>query len=198
MATKKPLKLYTKTGDKGESNVLAGIRLPKHHPIFATLGTIDELNAAIGFVLVRIKRDESIGSRNIGVIGKELLSIQNHLLTCGALIAGSNKVSLEPKALTQLEKRIDYYQTHTADDWYTKFLLPGGTELAARIDLARTVCRRAERETNTYASTEKPELYTEPNALKSVQQYLNRLSDYLFALRCYVNSQAGYEEVTFN
>lgn len=201
-----PLKLYTKTGDKGQSNVIAGIRLAKSHPIFEALGTLDELNANLGLfkALLLTKPEVVLGELKTADLLQEVVLIQNRLLTCGALIAGSNKVHLTASDLETLEKRIDYYQAHTREDWYTKFLLPGGTEFAARVDMARTVCRRAERRLVTFAGTEDVALYvakTETQSpaqvLADIQAYVNRLSDYLFALRCYLNSVGGYEEVEF-
>lgn len=205
LKTNSPLKLYTKTGDKGKSNVIAGIRLPKHHPIFETLGTLDELNANLGLykALILSKPTLILGENRAKDLLPELLQIQNNLLTCGALIAGSDKIELKPKDMKFMEKRIDYFQVHTHKDWYTKFLLPGGTEFAARVDKARTVCRRAERCLSALAATEDVEIYvskgkSDPRkTLAEIQAYINRLSDYLFALRCYLNSVEGYEEVEF-
>lgn len=206
MTTKAPLKLYTKTGDKGQSNVIAGIRLPKHHPIFEALGTLDELNANLGLYKAKLlaKPTYILGESRAEHLLPELIQIQTSLLTCGALIAGSNKVALSPDDMKRLEKRIDYFQKHTHKDWYTKFLLPGGTEFASRVDKARTVCRRAERTLSTLACSEDVELYiassetqTPRETLAQVQAYINRLSDYLFALRCYLNSVEGYQEVEF-
>lgn len=206
--TKKPApaKLYTKTGDKGKSNVIAGIRLPKSHPIFDTLGTLDELNTQLGLykALILAQPETKLGENKAKDLLPELLKVQHNLLSCGALIAGSNKIPLPEDATEQLENRIDYYQKHTHDDWYTKFLLPGGTEFAARVDLARTICRRAERIMSALAQTNDVELYVAKlkdkdsrQVLAHVQAYINRLSDYLFALRCYLNSVQGYQEVEF-
>lgn len=188
-AKKKPLKLYTKTGDKGQSNVLSGVRTPKHHALFDLLGTIDELNSWVGHCVTQVE-DKNLKT--------ELNQIQTNLLTCGALVAGSNKVNLNSNAVDVLESRIDYYQANTADEWYKKFLLPGGSELSSRIDITRTVCRRCERVASFYAQSDDHNHYTNETDLVVIQQYLNRLSDYLFALRCYVNSVVGYKETKFN
>jgi cob(I)alamin adenosyltransferase len=176
----KPLKLYTTTGDTGTSGLADGRRLPKSDPIFEVLGQIDELNSAIGFS-VSIAEDET---------RHELMKIQHQLFDAGAMIAGSNQVELKIDNITNLEKQIDFYQLNTSPDWYKNFLLPGGTELAARLDLARTTCRRLERTINTHLDR----LKIENCKLKIVLVYFNRLSDYLFALRCFVNSKAKYSE----
>lgn len=180
MQQKQPLKLYTKTGDKGESGLANGRRLSKSSLIFEVLGTLDELNAHLGLSVV--VADASIRP--------ELMRIQDTLLIVGAQIAGSTKVVLEDKEIAWLESRIDYFQQNTRSDWYTKFLLPGGIESAARLDVARTVCRRAERLlAHLTQQASLPEL---------VGPFINRLSDYLFALRCYTNAKAGYEEKEFS
>lgn len=204
--TSSPVRLYTKTGDKGQSNVIAGIRLPKSHPIFDALGTLDELNTNLGMFKAKLlsNQEKMFGDLAAAQLLQEVLRIQHLLLTCGALIAGSNKVNIRHEDTLALETRIDYYQSHTQTDWYTKFLLPGGTEYAARVDSARTVCRRAERCLTRLAESEDVELYVaktenqnSTETLALVQAYINRLSDYLFALRCFLNSADDYREVEF-
>src|SRR3990170_5425360 len=102
MKKKPPLKLYTKTGDQGISSTLSG-RLAKDHPIFEVIGTLDELNAALGLVAVIAETATK----------KELLLIQNLLLVIGAVVSGSHHVKLKPNHVTFLEKRIDFYQSHS-------------------------------------------------------------------------------------
>lgn len=203
MAKKKqntpPLKLYTKTGDKGESNVLAGIRLPKDHMIFEVLGTMDELNAVLGVVVTQSHLQQSaLPVKLTSKIRLEIVAIQDTLLNLGAIVAGSEKIDTSVADIKQLEKRIDFYQKNTRDDWYHTFLLPGGVGLAAYTDLARTVCRRLERRMATLNQDTDVRLYVKPESLRDIQAYINRLSDYLFALRCYVNSEAGYEEKEYS
>lgn len=176
----KNMKLYTKTGDAGETGLANGKRLSKADEVFELLGTLDELNSHLGLSLTEVEEKK---------IRKELLRIQDQLLIIGAVIAGSSKVTFQSSEVRWLEKHIDSYQQQFGDDWYQKFLLPGGTELAARLDVARTVCRRVERFMVRYPSGFPQR--------KILQKYLNRLSDYLFALRCFVNHQAGYEESEF-
>lgn len=197
MTKKTPLKLYTKTGDTGESNVLNGVRLAKDHDIFEVLGTLDELNSSLGLAIVCVTDKD---------LRKELLQVQDALLNFGAIVAGSKAIDPTITNINLLEKRIDYYQANTREDWYTTFLLPGGIELAARIDLSRTICRRLERRMATLtisfdSASESTAGF--PNQLiqaeiSQVQAYINRLSDYLFALRCYLNSQADFEEITYH
>ncbi len=157
-----------------------GQRLSKSALVFEVLGTFDELNAHLGLSVVPADAATRL----------ELMRLQDTLLIIGAQVAGSTKVALEPTEITWLERRIDFYQQNTRSDWYTKFLLPGGTELAARLDVARTVCRRAERLLTQLTETSSVSV--------DIPAFINRLSDYLFALRCYVNAQAGYEEKEFS
>lgn len=185
--TKKPLSLYTKSGDAGRSSLINGSRFNKHHPIFEALGTIDELNSHLGLAITLTPTPK---------LSQELHTIQHTLLTIGALLAGSTKPRLTKTSITKLEKRIDYYQTHTAKKWYTNFLLPGGSPIAAQLDVTRSACRRAER--RLIALENNPDfLDLRISNFEFLRAYLNRLSDYFFALRCYANSKAKVKETKF-
>lgn len=193
-AKKTPPRLYTKTGDKGESNVLVGGRLPKNHPVFEVVGTLDELNSFLG---------DAVVSADI-TLKPELQRIQYHLFTIGGMVAGSKSVEITAKELNTLEERIDFYQANTRDDWYKNFLLPGGSPLAAKIDICRSVCRRLERRLITLSQDSSLTTNHQSPVLSSfsegglIMQFINRLSDYFFALRCYVNAKAHITEVKFN
>lgn len=181
-----PIKLYTKSGDSGTTGLISGTRLPKHQPIFNLLGDLDELNSSLGLAATQASDETK----------QELFTIQHTLLSLGAIIAGSTKPKLTPKDITYLEKRIDYYQAEFDDHWYQKFLLPGGTELAARLDLARAICRRSER---SLVEFEHHKTFVEfrISNFEFIKAYINRLSDYLFALRCHVNQQARQTETQY-
>lgn len=172
------ISVYTKTGDAGESGLANGIRLPKTDAIFDVLGTLDELNAHLGLCVLATQSTH------------HLIDIQDTLFHIGAQIAGSAKTKLSSKKVSQLEREIDHLQQEMGEHWYQKFLLPGGCEAAARLDVARTVCRRAERVTLSYAATQ-----TVP---ATILTYLNRLSDYLYVLRCYENLQSETNETVFD
>src|SRR5690606_28186702 len=108
------LKLYTKTGDKGLSNTITSGRIPKDHPLFEALGTLDELNATLGLTTHSLTQPSTnLPTSFLTTTYQELQSIQHLLLTIGANLAGSTKVKLTKTDLTFLENRIDYYQTHT-------------------------------------------------------------------------------------
>ena len=171
------ISVYTKTGDNGESGLANGKRVSKADPIFEILGTLDEFNSHLGSCVVLLPKE------------KKLLEIQDTLFHVGAEIAGSHKTKLTERKTSELEKMIDSLQGKMEDNWYQKFLLPGGSEEAARLDIARTVCRRLERLIVTYSQTTS----VSPFILK----YINRLSDYLYVLRCYVNVQGKKKENVF-
>lgn len=182
----KVLPLYSKSGDTGKSALISGRRISKSHPIFHTLGNLDELNSYLGWCAVLAPP----------LVQKDLHRIQHVLLDIGAIIAGSTKPKLTPAQISFLEKKIDRYQQSFDKKWFTKFLLPGGSELAARVDITRTVCRRTERSLIHLIKNKSIKLRTTNYAL--LITFLNRLSDYLYTLRCYINLTQNLPESTHN
>lgn len=175
------LRIYTKTGDKGETSLIGGTRLPKHHIRIEAYGDVDELNSQIGVV-----RSQSIATHYKAV----LTEIQDRLFTIGSLLAADpekNKMKLpevHEADITFLEKEIDAMETELPE--MKNFILPGGYEPAALCHVARCVCRRAERAVLKLAANEKVE--------EVIYKYLNRLSDYLFVLARKVAHDANAEE----
>ncbi len=175
------MKLYTKRGDDGLTDLIGGQRVPKHHLRVDAYGCVDELNAAIGL---------SLADCLIDAVRGPLITVQRRLFDLGAQLATPASAQASPARLTadhaaELEARID-----TACEPLPPlrtFILPGGTVLAARLHLARTVCRRAERCVAALAEQEP----VDPAALI----YLNRLADLLFALARRANFEAGVEDV---
>lgn len=183
----KLIPVSTKKGDGGESFLLNGKKISKSNLIFEVLGTLDELNSYLGLVVVKIRKNSSYEvSKNADF----LLDIQNTLFYLGAELAGSKKEKLSKSQLNKLERKSDQMQTKMAKNWITKFVLPGGTELGAHIDVARTISRRLERLVVTLSENTQIE--------KIVLKYVNRLSDYLFILRCFVNDRLSFEEHLFD
>ncbi|MSQ78894.1 MAG: cob(I)yrinic acid a,c-diamide adenosyltransferase [Flavobacteriaceae bacterium] len=175
-------KIYTKTGDQGETSLIGGTRVPKHHIRIEAYGTVDELNSHIGLV-----RDTQTEAK----VREILKEIQDRLFTLGSNLAadpGKSKMVL-PEMLAEdverLEKEIDRMDETLPE--LKNFVLPGGHVHVSYCHLARCVCRRAERLSVHLAENEP----VEPLAI----QYLNRLSDYLFALGRYTAHQLGAEEV---
>ena len=162
-------KVYTKTGDKGQTSLIGGTRLPKQHIRIEAYGTVDELNSWVGLL-----RDQPIDDRSI----RTLLEIQDRLFTMGSLLAADpekNKMKLpeiKEEDIVLLEKEIDTMEETLPE--MKSFVLPGGHTTVSYCHLARCVCRRAERAVLRLAENEKVEELT--------FKYLNRLSDYLFVL----------------
>lgn len=172
-------KLYTRAGDRGETTLFGGRRVPKDHPRPTAYGTVDELNAVIGAASAFIRQ------RRVVAI---LRSIQNELFDIGAELASERPVrrtqrataafELDAAAITRLERLIDEYDARVSP--LRTFVLPAGSPGAALLHFARTVCRRAERAVVALS-------HDEP-ANPRIPAYLNRLSDLLFALARYVNT----------
>ncbi len=205
---KELISVTTKKGDKGESYLISGKKISKSNIVFEVLGTLDELNSHLGLVVVKMKSLKAGGQIPVGAAkttkpksAKEidssavfLLEVQDTLFYLGAQLAESTKESLKISQLKKLEKVADDLQRKMADNWIVKFVLPGGTELGAHIDIARTVSRRLER---LIVALSEEKIKSEKPISAIVLQYINRLSDYLFILRCFVNDRLSFEEKLF-
>lgn len=176
-------KIYTKTGDQGETGLFGGKRLPKYHLRIEAYGTVDELNAYLGLVRDSIHNEQA---RNI------LKEIQDRLFTIGANLASDPDKSMStpdllPADVEALETQMDEMDASLAP--LKNFILPGGHPAVSYCHVARTVCRRAERQVVALAANEPVE--------NIVLIYLNRLSDYLFVLGRKVAQDLGVEEVAW-
>ncbi len=174
-------RIYTKTGDKGETSLIGGTRLPKYHIRIEAYGTVDELNSHIGLL-----RDLTSDS----TVQDLLIGIQDRLFTIGSHLAADpekNRMQLPPifeEDVVVLEKAIDAIDAIVPE--MKSFILPGGHVNVSQCHIARCVCRRAERAVLRLAENEPVE---EIHA-----KYLNRLSDYLFMLsRWYTHSLGALE-----
>lgn len=163
------MKIYTRKGDTGTTQLIGGTRVPKHHVRIESYGTVDELNSFIGLL-----RDQAIAENHT----KNLIEIQDRLFTIGSSLASDPDTSkmkipgLNEEDVLFLEKEIDKMDEVLPE--MKSFVLPGGHTTVSYCHLARCVCRRAER-----LSTHLSEIdFVEPLVIK----YLNRLSDYLFVL----------------
>jgi cob(I)alamin adenosyltransferase len=176
------MKIYTKTGDKGQTSLLGGSRVPKHHLRIESYGTIDELNSHIGLL-----RDQVINAKHIEV----LLEIQDRLFTIGSYLASEplkSKVKiplLNEEDVVFLEKQID--ELNEALPPMRSFILPGGHTTVSFCHIARCVCRRAERLVVHLSETE--------TVSDTILRYLNRLSDYLFVLARKLSEELKASEI---
>ena len=181
------MKIYTKTGDKGETSLFGGERVWKDNLRIECYGTVDELNAVLGLVLTEIKNTEIIDVLN---------KIQNDLFILGSDLATPKKESgNQPKVprvsfkhSETLEKQIDFFDSRLPE--LRNFILPGGSKGASMLHLARTVCRRAERLVVNLTNEEK--------LSQEIVVYLNRLSDLLFVLSRFENFSSSIKDICWN
>ncbi|MEM1212229.1 MAG: cob(I)yrinic acid a,c-diamide adenosyltransferase [Planctomycetota bacterium] len=183
------MKLYTKRGDDGETDLFGGQRVAKDQRRVEAYGSVDELNAALGLAIAACGSDA--GESRVGAV---LQGLQHRLFDLGADLAtppgtpGAGKVRrIVMEDVEPLEAQID--ELDAALPPLRAFILPGGTELAARLHVARTVARRAERRVVSLMQAEE---VGEP-----IAKYLNRISDLLFVLARAANQAAGVADVAW-
>jgi cob(I)alamin adenosyltransferase len=181
------MKIYTKTGDDGDTGLFGGGRVPKDHPRVQAYGSVDELNASLGMARA---------VEPMPRIDELLVAVQRDLFSLGALLATPDpdkvreyleKASIGDSRIEALEAAIDDGEAELEP--LRAFIIPGGTVKAATLHLARTICRRAERDVLAMSRSE---------ALPPIMiVYLNRLSDLLFVLARVAARRAGAAEVTW-
>ena len=173
------MKIYTKTGDKGETSLFTGQRVSKTDPFIEALGTVDECNSALGMALAFLPQTSAMHP-----VRQQLETIQHALFDVGAALA----TPLTRAASSKLKKtRFDHEEIEELEKWIDRmelelpplkaFILPGGHPAGAALHLARSICRRAERRA----------IRLNADVSETVLIYLNRLSDYLFSVSRYVN-----------
>ncbi|MDH3267787.1 MAG: cob(I)yrinic acid a,c-diamide adenosyltransferase [Ignavibacteria bacterium] len=181
------MKIYTKTGDKGETGLFGGERISKDSIRISAYGTIDELNSFIGYTITEIK-DQSVKDN--------LLKIQNYLFTIGSDLATpetekNTKLNIQriPESFDkEIEKMIDHYDAKLEE--LKNFILPGGSKGASLLHICRTVCRRAEREVVA--------LKNSVTIGDNIIIFLNRLSDLFFVLSRFENKVSNHPDTIWN
>jgi cob(I)alamin adenosyltransferase len=180
---KRNMKIYTKTGDKGQTSLIGGTRVSKAHLRVDAYGTVDELNAYMGML-----RDQPVNEKRKAL----LLEIQDRLFTIGSSLAsdpekasGTKIPGLTDADIELLEKEMDLMDAVLPE--LRAFVLPGGHVAVSFCHIARTVCRRAERMVTALSEKDFVE--------EKVMPYLNRLSDYLFVLSRVMSQEVGVEEI---
>jgi cob(I)alamin adenosyltransferase len=182
-----PMKIYTRTGDRGDTSLFGAGRVPKDHPRVAAYGDVDELNSVLG--MVRATEPNDFFDPLLQFIQRDLFSIGGQLAAPDptAVAKALAKANLSPDRVSEFERVIDEAERELPA--LRAFVLPAGSSKAAAFHLARTVCRRAERSVVHLArESEVPELFI---------VYLNRLSDLLFTLARLANHRAGVSDVTW-
>lgn len=177
------MKIYTRTGDSGDTRLFDGTRVRKADPRVEAYGSVDELNSFIGAAAAFLEGPE---------LRDSLAQIQIDLFSVGAQLAdprsrdrADSRFHLPDERVAALENDIDRLETELPP--LRQFIIAGGTPAGALLHVARTVCRRAEREVVLLTGS----VEIDPSIIK----YLNRLSDYLFVAARWVNRKAGREEV---
>ena len=169
-------KIYTRTGDQGKTGLADGSRVDKFHSRIESLGNIDELNSVIGIVLT-----EKIPDDKKAILEK----VQHDLFDIGGELSIPNHIAIDDKKIDFLERSLD--EMNNELEPLKEFILPGGSKISSYCHLARTVCRRVER--NLFLLNDKEEV--NKNALK----YINRLSDFLFVLARYINKENSNDDI---
>jgi cob(I)alamin adenosyltransferase len=177
------VKIYTKTGDHGDTRLFNGTKVRKHDDRVAAYGEVDELNSSIGAAASFLK-DPSLTSM-LAEIQKDLFSVGAQLADPGFKNQGRTKFQVAPERVTALENAIDEFETELPP--LRQFILAGGGNAGALLHVARTVCRRAERRVVNLSDK------VEVNPI--VIEYLNRLSDFLFVMARVVNHREGKQEI---
>jgi cob(I)alamin adenosyltransferase len=181
------MKIYTRTGDEGETGLFGGGRVPKDHPRVAAYGDVDELSSVIG--VVRATEPVTLFDDLLASIQRDLFSIGGHLATPDPVKVAKAlaRAELSDERIPLFERTMDEAELELPP--LRAFVLPAGTPKAAALHVARTVCRRAERAVVTLShETAVPEQFL---------VYLNRLSDLLFTLARLANFRGGAGDVTW-
>jgi cob(I)alamin adenosyltransferase len=172
-------KIYTKTGDKGQTGLGDGSRVEKDNPRVACYGDVDELNSILGLLISYELPPEISGT---------LTSVQNDLFDLGGELSIPGHALLKQERVAALEARLD--SLNNALEPLEEFILPGGSRAAAVCHVGRAVCRRAERKLVTLSRSDK--------VSDAALQYLNRLSDLLFVMARSINRSSGRSDVLWD
>lgn len=183
-------KIYTKTGDKGTTTLVGGIRIGKDSARLEAYGTVDELSSHLGLIVAHLEAITQPAPQQPQIIS-DLQRLQSALFNVGTYLATDTtqtpvyeSAKLSPEEIPHLEQQIDLMLPQLPE--LNSFLLPGGNLAAAQCHVARTVCRRAERNVVTLAQ--------EAEIAPEMIRFLNRMSDYLFVLARFLNFIYNSEE----
>ena len=172
-------KIYTKTGDTGETGLSGGRRVRKDCPEIQAIGDVDELNSVIGMIIAHEIPED---------LNEVLLKIQHQLFNLGAELNSTELNLVSEEMVSQLEQHLDFYNEQLPA--LKNFILPGGGQAATTCHLARAVCRRAERSVVVIQDTK--------SISPTIQKYLNRLSDFLFVACRILAKHANHAETLWS
>lgn len=179
------VRIYTRTGDSGITALWGGQRVAKDDVRVEAYGTVDELNAVLGWVRCAVTDDDGALDQCLERLQQELFVLGSQLAATEAKSGSTAGPHLQRRHVQKLEQEIDDFNAQVPE--LAKFILPGGTELGARLHLARTVCRRAERRLISLDRQQKIDAV--------LLQYANRLSDWLFVAARLANHRHQAPEV---
>jgi cob(I)alamin adenosyltransferase len=177
------MKIYTKTGDRGDTRLFDGTKTRKDNPRVDAYGDVDELNSFIGAAAAWLNDAALVAM--LQDIQRDLFSVGANLANPKSAAAGNDRFRLEPQRIEILEQAIDRFETEMPP--LRQFILAGGGPGGALLHVSRTVCRRAERKVVALAASDAVD--------ETVLRYLNRLSDFLFVLARLVNHRQGQQEI---
>ncbi len=183
-------KIYTRTGDDGTTGMADGSRVSKADALFVVMGDVDELNAHIGMILAQIATLTAEKTQKFAAIADSLSTVQHLLFNIGGELAMPQYTGITESHIGWLESEIDTFNQELPA--LKDFILPAGSPLVSQVHIARTVCRRAERQAVNLQQINNQAISA--NALK----LLNRLSDWLFVLSRYCAKMEGSKEVLWN
>lgn len=177
-------KIYTRTGDKGETGLSGGRRVSKSHPRIEAIGCVDELNSQLGLLLADLAATPEPERQALSFVRQALVPIQHRLFDLGGELSMPEYQALQESEIGRLEQIIDEWNTELTP--LKDFILPGGSRLVAQTHVCRTLARRAERRCQALAETERQD--------GCGLRYLNRLSDLFFvAARVIARGQSVQE-----
>ncbi|TGN08449.1 cob(I)yrinic acid a,c-diamide adenosyltransferase [Leptospira ilyithenensis] len=180
------MKIYTKAGDAGQTYLASGVRVPKTDGRVELYGTCDELNSFLGLALTYCKLKDPRFAEVLSGIQHLLFEVGSEL--AGYIPKGQTESIIKEEDIASLETEIDRLTESLIP--LKNFVLPGGTELASALHIARTVSRRLERDVIRY-------IESGGNVSQSIRTYLNRLSDYFFTAARFANQAEGVSETTW-
>ncbi len=175
-------KIYTRTGDAGDTGLGDGNRIPKDDTRIHAIGTVDELNSHIGLLIAEIQLEDP---SKTSPINGHLTNLQHQLFDIGGELSIPGHLTIKAENVSSIEQAIDFLNAELPS--LDNFILPGGSKLIALFHIARSVCRRAERELIT--------LNRQTSINQESIRFLNRLSDYLFVAARFLAKQLAIDEV---